>query len=82
MLKTLWKVWKGLRFYHKMWAFFPHFVPVFPHILGFGPRIGMTFCRGLRSGLHVFDDVAHGLAQVLVVLHVTLHGLELSLIHI
>ena len=35
-----------------------------------------TFARFLRSGLHVLDDVAHGLAQVLVVLHVTLHGLE------
>ena len=43
MLKSLWKVWKGLRFYHKMWAFFPHFVAVFPHILGFDPRICMTF---------------------------------------
>ena len=46
MLKSLWKVWKGLRFYHKMWAFFPHFVPFFPHILGFDPRIGMTFFEG------------------------------------
>ena len=35
-----------------------------------------TFTRFLRSGLHVLDDVAHGLAQVLVVLHVPFHGLE------
>ena len=35
-----------------------------------------TFARFLRSGLYVLDDVAHGLAQVLVVLHFTLHGLE------
>ena len=36
MLKTLWKVWKGLRFYHKIWA-------VFPHILGLEAKMSMTF---------------------------------------
>ena len=43
MLKTLWKVWKGLRFYHKIWAVFPHFLPVLPHILGFVVKMSMTF---------------------------------------
>ena len=43
MLKTLWKVWKGLRFYHKIWAFFPHFLPVLPHILGLEVKMSMTF---------------------------------------
>ena len=76
MLKTLWKVWKGLRFYHKIWAIFPHFLPVLPHILGLAVKMSMTFSRFPRSGLHVFDDVADGLPQVLVVLHVPLHGLE------
>ena len=43
MLKTLWKVWKGLRFYHKIWAVFPHFLPVLPHILGLVVKMSMTF---------------------------------------
>ena len=43
MLKTLWKVWKGLRFYHKIWAVFPHFLPVLPHILGSEVKMSMTF---------------------------------------
>ena len=43
MLKTLWKVWKGLRFYHKIWAVFPHFLPVLPYILGFVVKMSMTF---------------------------------------
>ena len=43
MLKTLWKVWKGLRFYHKIWAVFPHFLPVLPHILGLAVKMSMTF---------------------------------------
>ena len=43
MLKTLWKVWKGLRFYHKIWAVFPHFLPVLPHILGLVVKTSMTF---------------------------------------
>ena len=43
MLKTLWKVWKGLRFYHKIWAVFPHFLPVLPHILGLEVKMSMTF---------------------------------------
>ncbi len=37
MLKTLWKVWKGLRFYHKIWVLFPRFLLFSPHILGFDP---------------------------------------------
>ena len=36
----------------------------------------MTFTSKSVSGLDVLDDVAHGLAQVLVVLHVPFHGLE------
>ena len=32
--------------------------------------MSMTFTSKSVSGLDVFDDVAHGLAQVLVVLHV------------
>ena len=36
MLKIQWKVWKGTRFYHKIWVRFPNFIPEFPHILGFG----------------------------------------------
>ena len=43
MLKTLWKVWKGLRFYHKIWAVFPRFLPVLPHILGLEVKMSMTF---------------------------------------
>ena len=43
MLKTLWKVWKGLRFYHKIWAVFPNFLPVLPHILGLEVKMSMTF---------------------------------------
>ena len=43
MLKTLWKVWKGLRFYHKIWAVFPHFLPVLPHIWGLEVKMSMTF---------------------------------------
>ena len=38
--------------------------------------MSMTFTSNSVSGLDVFDDVAHGLAQVLVVLHVPFHGLE------
>ena len=38
--------------------------------------MSMTFTSKSVSGLDVFDDVAHGLAQVLVVLHVPFHGLE------
>ena len=42
MLKTQWKVWKGLRFCHKIWAYFPRFAPNFPYILGFAPQMSMT----------------------------------------
>ena len=38
--------------------------------------MSMTFTSNSVSGLDVFDDVAHGLPQVLVVLHVPFHGLE------
>ena len=38
--------------------------------------MSMTFMSKSVSGLDVFDDVAHGLAQVLVILHVPFHGLE------
>ena len=36
----------------------------------------MTFAPVFPSGLDVLDDVADGFAQVLVVLHIPLHGLE------
>ena len=37
MLKTLWKVWKGLRFYHKIWVLFSPFCSVFSPYFGVSP---------------------------------------------
>jgi len=37
MLKTMWKEWKVSAFHHNIWVYFPLFVPLSPHILGFAP---------------------------------------------
>ena len=54
MLKTQWKVWKDTRFYHKIWVRFPHFIPEFPHILGFGLEKSVTFPPNLPVMLSRF----------------------------
>ena len=76
MLKTRWKEWRTLSSEHNILFCFPGFPCISPHIWGFMPRNSVTFAPVFPSGLDVLDDVADGFAQVLVVLHVPLHGLE------
>ena len=76
MLKTRWKEWRTLSSDHNILFCFPGFPCISPHIWGFIPCESMTFAPVFPSGLDVLDDVADGFAQVLVILHVPLHGLE------
>ena len=76
MLKTPWKEWKDSAQNHYILFCFAPIVRKTPHILGFIPFKSRTFQPVRVSGLDVFDDVADRLPQMLVVLHVPLHGLE------
>ena len=76
MLKTPWKEWKDSAQNHYILFCFAPIVRKTPHILCLIPFKSRTFQTVRVSGLDVFDDVADRLPQMLVVLHIPLHGLE------